>query len=101
MKHFGATMYSVSHCAKFYTHHWYTASRAYKFGQVDSAECKCCRDGVQETTAHIIQCPDRNEVHLERHQKVTKLLADQQLLNVETCIRIRILIIQIAVTWCQ
>ena len=39
-KHFGATMYSVSHWAKFYTHHWYTASRAFKFGQLDLAECK-------------------------------------------------------------
>ena len=29
-KHFRATMYSVLHWAKFYTHHWYTASRAYK-----------------------------------------------------------------------
>ena len=61
-KHFGATMYSVSHKAKFFTHHWYTARRAYKFGQVDSAECKCCRDGVKEITAHILQCPNRNEV---------------------------------------
>ena len=30
-KHFGATMYSVTHWAKFYTHHWYTASKACKF----------------------------------------------------------------------
>ena len=80
-KHFGATMYSVSHWAKFDTHHWYTASRAYKFGQIDSAERKCCRDGVEETTAHIFQCPDRNEVHLEHHRKLTELLADQQLPN--------------------
>ena len=34
-KHFGATMYLVLHWAKFYTHHWYMASRAYKIGQVD------------------------------------------------------------------
>ena len=80
-KHFGGTVYSVSHWAKFYTHHWYTASRAYKFGQVDSTECKCCRDGVQENTAHIFQCPDRNEVHLEHRRKLTELLADQQLPN--------------------
>ena len=74
-------MYLVSHWAKFYTHHWYTASRAYKFGQVDSAECKCCRDGVQETTAHIFQCTNRNEVHLEHHRKLMELMADQQLPN--------------------
>ena len=74
-------MYLVSHWAKFYTHHWYTASRAYKFGQVDSAEYKCCRDEVQETTSHIFQCPDRNEVHIEHHQKLTEHLADQQLPN--------------------
>ena len=80
-KHFGATMYSVSHWAKFYTHHWYTASRACKFGQVDSAECKCCRDGVNETTAHIFQCTDKNEVHLEHHRKLMAFLADQQLPN--------------------
>ena len=80
-KHFGATMYSVSHWDLFYTHHWYMASRAYKFGQVDSAECKCCRDGVKETTAHIFQCPDRNEVHIKHHRKIMKLLADQQLPN--------------------
>ena len=80
-KHFGVTMYSVSHWAKFYTNHWYTASRAFKFGQVYSAECKCCRDGVTETTAHIFQCTDRNEVHLKHHQKLTELLADQQLPN--------------------
>ena len=76
-----ATMFLVSHWAKFYTHHWYTASRKYKFGQVDSAECKCCSDVVQETTAHIIQCPDRNEVHIEHRQKLTELLANQQLPN--------------------
>ena len=75
------TMYSVSHWAKFYTHHWYTASRAFKSGQVDSAECKCCSDGVKDTTAHIFQCTDRNEVHLEHHQKLTALLAEQQLPN--------------------
>ena len=80
-KHFGATMYLVSHWAKFYTHHWYMASRAYKFGLVELAECKCCRDGVKETTAHMFQCPDRNEVHLEHHWKLTELLADQQLSN--------------------
>ena len=74
-KHFGATMYSVSHWVKFYTHHWYTANRACKFGQAESAECKCCIDGVTETTAHIFQCTDRNEVHLEHHQKLTALLA--------------------------
>ena len=39
-KHFGATMYSVSHWAKFYTHHWYTASRTYKSGLAESAECE-------------------------------------------------------------
>ena len=61
-KHFGATMYSVSHWAKFYTHHRYTASRAGKFGVAESAECQCCRDGVPETTAHIFQYTDRNEV---------------------------------------
>ena len=81
VKHFRATMYLVSHWAKFYTHHWYTASRAYIFGQVDSAECKCCRDGVDETTAHIFQCPNRNEIHLEHHWKLTELLANQWLLN--------------------
>ena len=54
-KHFGATMYSVSHWAKFYTHHWYTASRACKFGLVESAECKCYIDGVNETAAYIFQ----------------------------------------------
>ena len=80
-KNFGATMYSVSHWAKFYTHHWYTANRAYKFGQEDSAECKYCRDGVKETTAHIFKCPNRNEVHLEHHRKLTERVADQQLPN--------------------
>ena len=80
-KHFGVTMYSVSHWAKFYTHHWYTESRACKFKQAESAECKCCRDEVNETTARIFQCTDRNEVHLEHHQKLTALLADQQLPN--------------------
>ena len=80
-KHFRTTMYSVSHWAKFYTHHWYTASRACKIKQAESAECKCCRDGVNETTAHIFQCTDRNEVHLEHHQKLRALLADQQLPN--------------------
>ena len=43
-KHFGATMYSVAHWAKFYTHHWFRASKAYKFNIAESAECKCCRD---------------------------------------------------------
>ena len=80
-KHFGATIYSVSHWVKFYTHHWYTASRACKFKQAESAECKCCRDEVAETTPHIFQCTDRNEVHLEHHQKLTKRLAVQQLPN--------------------
>ena len=45
-KHFGVTMYSVSHWAKFYAHHWYTASRSYKFGLAESAECQFCRDRV-------------------------------------------------------
>ena len=70
-KHFGVTIYSVSHWAKFYTHHWCTASRACKLGQVDSAECKCCRDGATETTAHIFQCTDRNEVHPKHRWKLT------------------------------
>ena len=59
-KHFRATMYSVSYWAKFYTHHSYTASRTCKFNLAESAECKCCRGGVNETTAHIFQCADRN-----------------------------------------
>ena len=80
-RHFGATMYLVLHWVKFYTHHWYMTSRSYKIGQVDSAECKCCRFGVHETTAHIFQCPNRNEVHIEHRQKVTELMADQQLPN--------------------
>ena len=37
-KHFGASMYSVAHWAKFYTHHWYTAGKAYKFNLADSAD---------------------------------------------------------------
>ena len=74
-------MYSVSHWAKFYTHHWFTASKAYKFNLAESAECKCCRDRVDETIAHIFQCTDRNDVHLEHQQKLTELLADQQLPN--------------------
>ena len=37
--HFGVTMYSVSHWAKFYTYHWYTAKGAYKFGLAESTEC--------------------------------------------------------------
>ena len=80
-KHFGAAMYSVAHWAKFYTHHWYTASRACKFKQAESAECKCCRDGVDKTTAHIFQCTDRTDVHREHSRKLTELLADQQLPN--------------------
>ena len=80
-KHFGATMYLVSHQAKFYTHHWYMARRAYKFGLAESAECQCCRDGVKETTAHIFQCPNRNEIHLEHSRKLTELLTDQQIPN--------------------
>ncbi len=80
-KHFGATMYSVSHWAKFYTHHWYTASKAYKFKLADSAECKCCSDGVGETTAHIFQCTDRNDVHRDHRRKLTELLAEQQIPN--------------------
>ena len=76
-KHFGATMYSVLHWAKFYTHHWYTTSRAYKFNQAESAECKCCRDGVNEITAHIFQCTDRNEVHHDHRRKLTALMAKQ------------------------
>ena len=78
---FGATMYSVLHWAKFYTHHWYMASRAYKFGLAESTECQCCRDGVLETTAHIFQCPNRNEAHIEHSWKFTELLADQQIPN--------------------
>ena len=57
------------------------ASRAYKFGQIESAECKCCRDKVETTTSHIFQCLERNKVHLEHHQKLTEFLADQQLPN--------------------
>ena len=52
-KHFGVTMYSIAHWAKFHTHHWYTASRAHKFDLADLAECQCCREGVEETAAHI------------------------------------------------
>ena len=66
---------------KFYTHHWYTASRAYKFNQAESAECKCCRDGINETTAHIFQCTGRNEVHRDHRQKLVALMAEQRLLN--------------------
>ena len=36
---------------------------------------------MNETTSHIFHCTDRNKVHLEHHQKLTKLLADQQLPN--------------------
>ena len=32
-------------------------------------------------TAHILQCPDRNEVHIVRHRELRELLADQQLPN--------------------
>ena len=80
-KHFGATMYSVSHWAKFYTHHWYAVSKAYKFNLAESAEYKCCRDGVDETTVHIFQCTDRNEVHCEHCRKLTEFLADQWIPN--------------------
>ena len=80
-KLFGATMYSVSHWAKFYTHHWYTASKTCKFKQAESAECKCCRDRVGATTAHIFQCTDRNDVHLDHRQKLAELLADQRIPN--------------------
>ena len=71
----------LKHWAKFYTHHWFTASKACKFNLAESAECKCCRDGVDETIAHIFQCTDRNDVHLDHHRKLTELLADQQILN--------------------
>ena len=80
-KQFRATMYLVSHWTKFYTHRWYTASRAYKFSLAESAECQCCRDGFKETTAYIFQCPNRNEIHIEHSQKLTELLADQQILD--------------------
>ena len=36
---------------------------------------------MNETTAHIFQCTDRNEVHLEHHWKLMALLAEQQLPN--------------------
>ena len=36
---------------------------------------------MNEITAHIFQCTNRNEVHHEHHQKLTALLADQQLPN--------------------
>ena len=36
---------------------------------------------MDETTAHIFQCTDRNDVHLHHHQKLKELLADQQLPN--------------------
>ena len=74
-------MYSIAHWAKFYTHHWYTVSRAHKFGLADSAECHCCREGVEETTAHIFQCPKRNEIHIDHRRKLTELLVDQQIPN--------------------
>ena len=80
-KHFGVTMYSRAHWAKFYTHHWYTVSRAHKFGLADSAECQCCREGVEETTSHIFLCPNRDEIHIEHSRKLTELLADQQIPN--------------------
>ena len=47
----------------------------------DSAECKCCRDGVDETTAHVFQCTDMTNVHSDHQRKLTELLADQQLPN--------------------
>ena len=80
-KTIGATMYSILHWAKFYTHHWYTVSRAYKFGLADSAECQCCREGVKETTAHIFQCLNRNEIHIEHRRKLTEPMVDQQIRN--------------------
>ena len=61
--------------------HWYTASRAYKFCLADSAECQCCRKGVEETTAHVFQCPNRNEIHIDHRRKLTELMADQQIPN--------------------
>ena len=36
---------------------------------------------MTETTAHIFQCTDRNEVHLEHYQKLTALLVEQQITN--------------------
>ena len=36
---------------------------------------------MNETTAHIFQCTNRNEVHLKHHQKLTELLPDQKLQN--------------------
>ena len=57
------------------------ASRAYKFGPAESAQCQCCRDGVEETTAHISQCPNRNEIHILHSRKLTELLADKQIPN--------------------
>jgi hypothetical protein len=80
-KQFGASMYSVAHWAKFYTHHWYTASKACKFNLADSADCNCCNDNVNETTAHIFQCNDRNDVHQAYRRKLTSLLAEQKLPN--------------------
>ena len=80
-KYFGTTMYVVAHWAKFYTHQWYTESKAFKFKEAESATCQCCREGVDETTAHIFQCIDRNEVHLKHHQKLKALMAEQQLPN--------------------
>ena len=80
-KHFGASMCSVAHWTKFYTHHWYTVSRAYKFNLAESVECKCCRDRADETTAHIFQYTDRNEVHCDHRWKLTALMAEQRLLN--------------------
>ena len=36
---------------------------------------------MDKTTAHIFQCTDRNKVNLEHRQKLTALLAEQQLPN--------------------
>ena len=80
-KKIGATMYSIAHWAKFYTHHWYMASRSHKFGLADSAECQCCREGAEETTSHIFQCPNRDEIHIDHRWKLTELMADQQITN--------------------
>ena len=54
--HFGATMYSVLHWAKFYTHHWYTVIRACKFGLAESAECYCCILGLIICASSLILC---------------------------------------------
>ena len=57
------------------------ASRVHKFSLADSAECQCCREGVEKTIAHIFQCPNRNEIHIDRRWKLMELLADQQIPN--------------------